>query len=493
MMKLHILWALVAAAALASCGGSDSSPAPTPAPTPTPAPAPTPIASDRIEPLDTALRPSSAVLKVASGATKNYPAGAPVPRVTLGALVAGKSLIQAGNGTALKIGEGRAIPATASAQDLASLLSWNPTADGGKVAAVAFSAEGARAIRLAVLAEDVPEGTVLRFYGAEGDEVVEMNTTQIADLRAANMMGGVTGDAARMVWGPDTTGAVSTLEVQLPANVDPGRLRLAVPHLSHLTTTVEESVMQPKTVASIGDAASCHLDVMCRPDLEAESRSLAKIMFSTSAGTFMCTGALLNDAASSRTPYFLTASHCIGTQDVASTLVAYWFFRAASCNSAPRLDSAMTRTVGGAQLLFANTAIDNTLLQLNTRPPARVVYAGSYFGADVGPGFGVTSVHQPRGDLQKYSVGQIMSYAVCTDNNCADTNANVGSRLRVSWQQGATELGSSGAPLFAQLNSTRYVVGTLWGGASSCQNPSGADYYGRFQNSYAQGINKWLN
>lgn len=490
MKKLHTLWAAVAAAALVSCGGGSDSPAPSPSPTPTPAP--TPIAGDRIEPLDTALSPRSLVAKAAIVATKQFPSGAPTPRVSLGPLTVVKAATSAEMGTALKIGEGREVPATADSGDLAALWSWKPTAEGGQVAAVAFEAEGAQAIRLAVLADSVPAGTVLRFYGVAG-EVVEMTSDQLSQLRATNESRGVTGEAARMVWGPDTAGAVSTLEVQLPAGADPSLLRLAVPRLSHFTATVEQTWAQQKDTRNIGASGSCNLDVMCRPDLDTESRSVAKIIYSTNAGAFMCTGTLLNDAKSSRTPYFLTGTHCVSDQASASTIVAYWFFRAAACNSAPHYDTAMARTTGGADLLYANATTDNTLVKLNMQLPARVVYAGSYFGSGVTPGVGVASVHNPAGDLQKYSVGLVTGFAACTGSTCVDSNASLGARLKVAWQQGVTEQGSSGGPLFTQINNTRYVVGSLWGGAASCQNPTGSDYYGRFENSYAAGINRWLN
>ncbi len=52
----------------------------------------------------------------------------------------------------------------------------------------------------------------------------------------------------------------------------------------------------------------------------------------------------------------------------------------------------------------------------------------------------------------------------------------------VSWSQGATEDGSSGAPLFDQ---NHHVVGNLSGGGSSCDNPTGVDYYGRLAVGWA--------
>ena len=495
MMKRHALWVAVAATALVACGGgSDSSPAPTPAPAPAPgpAPAPIPVVGDRIEPLDTALLPRSASFKVSKAATRQVPAGVPVARVELGPLLVTKSAPPQAKGTALKIGEGREIPATAHAADLAALLNWSATADGGQVAAIAFSAEGARGIRLGVLVHSLPDGATLRFYGVD-DAVVEMSSSQVANLRRNNEAGAVPGDDARMVWGPDTAGSVSTLEVQLPPGAKPGALQVAVPRLSHLTMTATQAWTPQKSVANIGDSESCNLDVMCRPDLQDESRSVAKMIYTKRDGVaYMCTGTLLNDAASSRTPYFLTAAHCISDSYSAGSLVTYWFFHAASCNSTPRYASEVMRIEGGADFLWTDEVIDTTLLRLSGPPPANVVYAGSYFGSGVVPGLEVTGIHHPAGDLQKYSVGQALGYATCVGGTCSQADVTSGGSLRVSWQSGTTQGGSSGSALFARSGNAHYVVGTLFGGNASCQNASGSDYYGRFEKSFAAGINQWL-
>lgn len=489
MLKRSVLWAaLTASVALVACGGSDSEDVPPPAPGPAPS-------GDRIEPLDTASLKRSTEVKQEATAVSRLPAGAPVPRVTLGTLPAVSKVQAAPKGGALQIGVGRDVAATAASADLARQLRWSTLADGTQVAAVAFVAEGAQAIRLGVLAEAVPDGAVLRFYGASGSQVEEMSAADIARLRALNQAGGVLGDAARMVWGPDTDGAVSTLEVQLPAGATAEQLQLAVPQLSRLTRTVAQASAGTKDVTEIGNAGSCNLDVMCSPELDAESRAVAKMVYSKGGSTFMCTGTLLNDTRNSQTPYFLTAAHCIADQQAASTLITYWFFRAASCNSAPRFDDQAVRVRGGAQLLFANTHLDTSLLQLNAKPPANVVYAGSYFGAGAVPGVGLTAVHHPSGDLQKYSLGGIEGYANCVSGGgCSRADAESGGMFQVGWQRGTTEGGSSGSAIFVRTESsnTRYVVGALHGGTASCRNSDGVDFYGRFERSFAAGIHKWL-
>lgn len=301
-----------------------------------------------------------------------------------------------------------------------------------------------------------------------------------------------------MVWGPDTEGALSTLEVQLPSGAEPDGLRLAVPQLSHLTQTVAQAVeAEAKDVDQIGAGGSCNVDVMCSA-YQTEGRAVAKMVFSKRGSTYLCTGTLLNDTRGSRTPYFLTAAHCIADQAAASTLVTYWFFRAQSCGSSPRFDPAATPLAGGAELLFTRGGVDSTLLRLNAAPPANVVYAGSYFGTGTVPGTEVAGVHHPSGDLQKASVGSVRGYTSCTPfdasggTSCVDANESTGELLSITWRQGTTEGGSSGSAIFVQPGGTRYVAGVLSNGSASCLNPRGTDHYGRFQRAFAAGIGSWL-
>ena len=480
--RIALALSCVLALGLGACGGGSDSPppAPPPAPTPTP-PAPPPAAADRIEPLDTAALPNKAALSApAAVAVSRLPAGTVVPRVELGPLAALKLSAGDGKNAPLQIGVGRAVAATADAAALAARLQWQPLPDGSQVAALAFDSPGAQALRLGVRVDEAPAGTRLRFYGAPGSPVVEQAAAQAPQ------------GAAALLWGPDTPGAVGTLELQLSPGASPAQLRLAVPQLSHLSQTVEQALAAVKTENDIGTAGRCNLDVMCTPALDAESRSVAQLLFTKPDGSYLCTGTLLNDTRGSRTPRLLTAAHCIADDASAASLITYWFFRAASCNGSPKVDPASTRLTSGAKLLFTDSGVDSTLLQLNSAPPANVVFAGSYFGDGVGVGAGVVSIHHPEGDLQKDSVGAVTGFANCGTGTCSSASADAGSLLQIGWTQGTTEPGSSGAAIWTQLGNTRYVVGALHGGSASCQNPGGADFFGRFNRAFYRGLGNWL-
>ncbi|MBQ9578725.1 MAG: hypothetical protein IJR28_04245, partial [Ottowia sp.] len=359
----------------------------------------------------------SASAKAQPVARPALPFDAPVAQIALPPLVETKAALETPQtGQPLHIGTERTLGTQAGAGEVARLLQWLPLPGGGQAAALRFASSGAAGVRLAVDVQSLPAGAVLRLYGDDG-EVQEVPAAEATRLRAINEKAGLTGEAARTVWSLPFDGERATLEVELPAGADTGALALAVPKLSHQMLTLQQAITK-----GIGDSGSCNLNASCvLDDINAESRAVAKMVFQRDGKGYACTGTLLNGASSNGTPYFITANHCIDSQADASTLVTYWFYRAASCGDSTSADSGMTTLDGGATLpqlngIYATSSdYDITLLKLNNTPPAGAVYAGSYFG-NLGMGDGVLGVHHPSGDLQKYSVGAITGYATCTSS-----------------------------------------------------------------------------
>ena len=478
-----VVWA---ALGLVACGGGGGG---------TPAAAPAAVlvpAADRIEPFDPALGSSGKSLAAAPLA--HLPALA-AASVRLGPLPASalplpKKVAPAlGKGVRQPIGVARAVDATASAAALRAQLQWQATAHGTQRAALRFEAEGARGVRLGLRVRDLPAGAVLRFYGPASAQTFEVSGDEVLRTLARHQQAGEQGEAARTYWSPDFGGAETTLELELPANADLRRLDMAVPTLSHFFVSPEQ--LDNASVAKVGEAGSCNIDVTCRPEYGAESRSVARMVFVEGDGiSYLCTGTLLNDARSSATPYLLTAQHCISTQAAASSLSTEWFYRASACNSGQPYAGAV-RLHGGAALLYAEAATDTAFLRLNAPPPAGIVFAGSYFGA-VNQGASVASIHHPGGDLQKFNEGAVRRFENCTLNACTASTPQDGRFLTVGWNTGTSEAGSSGAGLFLPIGSRRYIAGQLLGGAASCQNPAGDDRYGRFDLAFHTALKTWL-
>jgi len=479
-------WALPVAALLAACGGgggggTDADGGGLAIPT----------WSQRIEPFEpkaaTALKSAAqtpaASPAVASAAATRVIALAPLRRVTPRSAAAPGSM-----GVPRQIGTARDVPETADVAGTAALLQWQPTVRGTQVAALRFESPGARGVRLGVLVQALPPGAVLRFYGAAPEDAVQLSAEQLQAVAERNASSGAAERQARTYWSPDFGAAQTTLEVEIPAGAAPAAVRLAVPRLSHYTLSAADAEAAFTTKA----AAGCMVDVSCHPDYLEQSRSVARMLFVAEDGdAYYCTGTLLNDMASSGTPYFLSARHCITSQTVASTLVTDWLYRSASCNSTVE-NPASRRLTGGARLLYASASTDTAFMRLNDPAPAGIVYAGSYYGG-VPIGTALASLHHPDGGLQSISLGSVLRYSNCGDESCSATSGETGNYLALTWQQGSTEGGSSGSGVFVAIGARRYLAGQLHGGSASCARPDGTDYYGRFDLSYRAALRQWLN
>jgi len=221
-----------------------------------------------------------------------------------------------------------------------------------------------------------------------------------------------------------------------------------------------------------GDSGSCNNNVACSvaDDWQNEVRSVAMIL--TSGGSRLCTGSIINNGAQDLTPYFLTANHCLGGNN---SWIFMFNYESPICNNQ---NGPTNMTVSGSTLLGNSSTSDFALLLLNENPPES--YNIHYAGWDVSgstPSIPV-GIHHPSGDIKKISF----------DYNNA---SNSGSFWDVdSWDDGTTEPGSSGSPLFDGL--THRIIGQLYGGVASCTN-FGYDTYGKTSVSWNLGLSSYLD
>ena len=211
------------------------------------------------------------------------------------------------------------------------------------------------------------------------------------------------------------------------------------------------------------DAADCHLDATCYPEWSSSASGVALIAFETSeGGSRFCSGTLLNNRRQDLTPYFLTAAHCVQTEEAARSVTALWSYQTQTCNgdlpdlrSVPQTEGAgLISTLGGADRPDG----DMTLLQLEGDLPDAIVFQG--WDADPQPvGAQVTGIHHPGSDdwgfFKRIAFGQIIPESVfgTTDDTYFNVSYPVG--------QGYTEPGSSGSAIFSNSET---VVGALSGG-----------------------------
>ncbi len=219
----------------------------------------------------------------------------------------------------------------------------------------------------------------------------------------------------------------------------------------------------------IGGSGACNNNINCPvgDNWQDDKRSVAIIIV---GGSGSCTGALVNNTAEDGTPYFLTANHCLGSNT--NNWSFKFDFESTGCSNAgaPNLTSGFITS--GATLRASNSASDFGLLELNSTPPANhnVYYAG-WDNSGTQPTNQI-AIHHPSGDIKKISF----------DNDAA-TNGNYGGAACWhigDWEDGTTEPGSSGSPLFDQ---NHRIIGQLYGGQASCSNNVN-DFYGRFGTSW---------
>lgn len=428
-----------------------------------------------------ALATQTATRKVASPRT-----------VSLPVLVEARGAQASPNGVR-QIGVARNVGLTQTVQATSSLWQWQGMDGGVKVASLRFQSAEARGIRLGLLVDVLPAGAVLRVYAQRGSAVAEVSGSEILATLQRNKDAGDTGAAAHTYWMPGVDSDEVTLEVLLPPGAEPADVRIAVPSLSHLTELIRADAAT--SVLKVGETGTCEVDVTCSASYNTESNAVAKMVFVDAGRSYLCTGTLMNDAASSGTPYFLSASHCISSQTVASTLTTHWFYRASACNS-NTLNAQTKVLAGGATLLYANALTDTAFMRLNAPPPPGAAYAG-WSARLAEAGVSAAGIHHPRGDLQKLSQGAVRGFQSCTptasgDYACQSAAADTARHLEVGWTSGVTEGGSSGSGLFLPLNGGHYLVGQLTGGTSSCTLGGGVDFYGRFDVAYTAALGQWL-
>jgi len=394
-------------------------------------------------------------------------------------------------GAPLKVGFGRDVAELSTPAATSAAWDWEALPGGALVAAIRVTSESAASLRAALRVHRMPAEATVRFQAPGSSELFEVSGDAINEALARNAEAGDKGPDADLYWSPLIDGESIVIEVELPAGVDANGLRVSVPHVSHLVTSAaKDFVVTPKALS-----ASCEIDAMCSvATWGSQMNAVARMIFSSGGGSFVCTGTLLADQdASSNIPYFLTANHCISSQSVASSLTTYWFYRSTSCNSSSV--GPYQQLSGGGTLLYASTSTDTSFMQLNNTPPAGAVYAGWFAGATPSIGTSATGLHHPKGDWLKISNGAIDDYINCTapdssgSFSCSAASASTGRFYDVLWTSGGTEPGSSGSGLF---RSDGLLIGQLYGGSGTCSAP-GDDIYGRFDVAYNASLKNWLS
>jgi lysyl endopeptidase len=252
----------------------------------------------------------------------------------------------------------------------------------------------------------------------------------------------------------------------------------------------EVKLFYNETEKALNSSGDCNIDVGCPLGIGWEDQINSVAMILTTSG--LCTGALINNTSNDETPYFLTANHC--------GFSASWNFRFNWISPNPSCATTANSTdivgsydeINGCSLRANSAGSDMGLLELNSSPPCTYTpfYAG-WDNSDATTVTAATGIHHPSGDIMK----------ICREDNAPYKNSAAGAQVWYidEWEQGVTEPGSSGSPLFDQNGR---IIGQLYGGAAACSGTSNNgqyDYYGRVGVSWAGGgsastrLSNWLD
>ncbi len=345
---------------------------------------------------------------------------------------------------------------------------WSSLENGDSLWRINFISKGALSINFLFHTFQIPDGATVKIYNDSKTDVSQVFTHlhNITDELLGTWL--ISGDN---VW----------VEYHQPSTVV-GSPSIGVSSVVHGYRSLAST---NKDTKDLNDSGDCNIDVNCDIGPLNDFKEIAKnaVAMIVVGGNGLCSGALVNNTNNDGTPYFLTANHCLGGQ-------TGWAFRfhwasdesTADCaTSSPSIDNTFNETASGAVLRASNGNSDVALLEITDisffNNTDDLIWSGWDRSTNIASQtFGI---HHPSGDIMK----------VCVDeDNPTATQWNGAEVWEVSdWDQGVTEPGSSGSPLF---NQNGHIIGQLFGGGAACTgtNDNGdLDAYGRFNVSWDNG------
>ena len=338
---------------------------------------------------------------------------------------------------------------------------WETLDNGDSIWRLTIQSNGAYSIGLVYDNFILPEGTTLYIYNED----------------ESSILGGYTSDNNADAFStPQLPGYICTLEYYEPAGTE-----------EMVNININRIIHDYRDFYNMMNSRDeCGTNVVCpeADPYEDEINSAAHL----DMGGYICSGGMLNNTSNDLTQYFLTANHC--TQgDNPATFRFYFNYATTSCTGSW---ASLGSYAYGSQMKWASndfpggsniTGADISLLKIlgNVPDSWNVFYAGwnrntnSTQSASVG-------VHHPQGEPKQISFTSGTAY----------TNGwgTWGTHWKNYWDEGGTEPGSSGSPLF---DGSGRVLGPLSGGPNQNCGTNG-DYalYGKL-NYYWSNIDQYLD
>ena len=331
---------------------------------------------------------------------------------------------------------------------------------------IELSSPGAAALRVGFANMDLPPDAQLYVYNAEGEAHGPYGGTGMygSGELVSHTVGG---DSVRVQLRYDGANSVGDL----------AKLRFTIATLGHIGPRFKAAAYMNPKLAAANAKAFCSYNATCITNgdcvssgtwgaIDATRRGVAHMLFQSGSGFYICSGGLLNNTAQNGRPLFLTANHCISTQNEASSLETFWDYRAGCGETAPcdfsyaTMRTTYTTTLGAAKLASGSSG-DFSLMELNSTPAGTRTFLP---WTNTAVAFTAQPLHRlshPSGAPQAYSRQNV------TPSSFTCGTLPRGAFIYSQDVAGATEGGSSGSPI---LNASGQVVGQLYGACGSNLN-----------------------
>ena len=225
-------------------------------------------------------------------------------------------------------------------------------------------------------------------------------------------------------------------------------------------------------------SGSCNIDVVC-PQGDGWRDQINSVGAYSIGGVDYCSGALVNNVRGDRKSYFLTANHCSISTGNQNSVVIYWNYQNSTCRapgssaSGGPGDGSRAQFSTGVTLRANYAASDFTLVE--TQVPVDPAFGPYWSGLDATTNLpsSTVGIHHPSVEEKRISFAHD---PLTVTTYLGTTSPGNGTHLRVfTWQEGTTEGGSSGSPIYNPAN--KRIVGQLHGGYAACGDLR-SDWYG---------------
>jgi len=371
---------------------------------------------------------------------------------------------------------------------------WRVLGNGDEQWQLQIQSVGALSLNFGFSQYSMPEGGTLAIYPVGGGESSKRVFTA-ADNEGHGEL-----------WTPLILDEEVIIEVRVPQRTR-DQLQLQLASVNHGFRGWQKNIDAGDKIGG-GVSGPCNVDAVCTSAdmpgaigaaLDFYRDQVRSVGAYTLAGVDTCSGALINNTARNRRPFFLTADHCGVRAGNAASVVVYWDFQNSNCRTpgtaanAGVADGRLDRFNSGSIFRARSENSDFCLLELDdeVRDGVDALFAGWDIRGEESTL--TCGIHHPAVAEKRIS----FEFDRTQTTNQASSEPNSSGRYYrvIDWDVGTTESGSSGSPLF---NQNGLIIGQLFGGGASCVN-SESDWYGKLSASWqgggsrATGLREWLD